>query len=260
MKKTGKLVCIFLISLLCISKMSFAEFIGTAEINPTEIEVKKGEEFSIVVNLTCKTIDGESLVTTTAITYNTDVLEYVEVKSNGDRKVEGSVFEDTGYVFTDGEMKNGETVQLFTIVFKVLDVENLPETTILEISDFTATDGGTEVIMTNLGKHTINLKILKEENSGGDNKEGNEGENKDNNQEAKSKNNEENNIQEKNSNESNTNQNDNNEIVVNETETESEEIPLTGANHSPITLIIPLLILTSIAIIIILKNKEGFLF
>ena len=258
MKKTGKLVCIFLISLLCISKMSFAEFIGTAEINPTEIEVKKGEEFSIVVNLTCKTIDGESLVTTTAITYNTDVLEYVEVKSNGDRKVEGSVFEDTGYVFTDGEMKNGETVQLFTIVFKVLDVENLPETTTLEISDFTATDGGTEVIMTNLGKHTINLKILKEENSGGDNKEDNEGdnkENKDNNQEAKPEKNE------KNSSEINTNQNDNNEIVVNETETESEEIPLTGANHSPIILIIPLLILTSIAItIIILKNKEGFLF
>ena len=258
MKKTGKLVCVFLISLLCIGKISFAEFIGTAEINPTEIEVKKGEEFSIVVNLTCKTIDGESLVTTTAITYNTDILEYVEVKSNEDRKVEGSVFEDTGYVFTDGEMKNGETVQLFTIVFKVLDVENLPETTTLEISDFTATDGGTEVIMTNLGKHTINLKILKEENSGGDNKEDNEGdnkENKDNNQEAKPEKNE------KNSSEINTNQNNNNEIVVNETETESEEIPLTGANHSPITLIIPLLILTSMAItIIILKNKEGFLF
>ena len=246
MKKTGKLVIIFLISLLFNNMNIYAQFTGTAEVVPQQIQAKKGEEFAIEIKLTCNNIEGDNLLTTTKVEYNKDILKYEKVEGTGDRIVEASMFEEIGEIYTDGKIESGECQTLCKIYFSVLEKEKLPSHTSLKISGFKVTDGGEDVIYTNMEDKVVNIEIINEEQ--------NENENKVDENTTK-----ENIVKNEVVEENNTLKEDNNIIEEvtksNEKNNDEEEIPITGRNYFIEYLTILLIILFILLLIIIKKQS-----
>lgn len=256
MKRTGKLVFIvFLISLLFISTSIYAEFCGTAKISPSEMEVENGEEFTINVGVVCEKTDGNRFVTSTLIKYDKDILEYKKVETSGGREIASELFEDTGYIFTDGESE-----ELFTITFKAKNESTEIKKTKIIFTDFTVTDGGEDVVYTDLGTKEVEVTIFGIEKEDDNNSVGNTTNTENNSNENTNTNNTENNSNE-NKNITNTENSSNTNLIeeantVKESNNVKKDIPVTGKNHSLGIIIVSLLILIAIAIGIELKRRS----
>ena len=292
MKQTEKLVFIvFLISLLFISTSIYAEFCGTAKISPSEIEVENGEEFSIDVGVVCEKTDGNRFVTSTLIKYDKDILEYKKAETSDGREIASELFEETGYIFTDGESED-----LFTITFKAKNESTEIKKTKIIFTDFTVTDGGEDVVYTDLGTKEVEVTIFGIEKEDDNNSVGNTNNTENNSNEnlienentTNTENNSSGNLIE-NENTTNTENNSNENLIENENTTNTEnnnnenliesdnnnntntiekvniikksnkvkkDMPVTGENHSLGSMIISLLILIAIAIGVELKRRS----
>ncbi len=161
MNISKKVIFIF-IALLCVCLAIYAEIVGKVQIATSKTTLEEGEEVALTVKINCVSIEGNDMVTTSKVDYDHETLEYVGVEAVSNRRVEASMFENTGYVFSDGEICSGEKSVLFVIKFRVKKGCTATKTKVT-FSEMIATDGGEKVVYTDFGNETVTLNIKHKE-------------------------------------------------------------------------------------------------
>lgn len=159
MKKTISTLLMLLLIVLAINTAIYAEFLGDAEVTPLQVETLKDQEFEVQVSVNCIHNDGETAYIVTKIDYDKSILEYCGVTKFEGREVNADFFNETGRIITDGYASEGEDIRLFIIKFKVLNTDEIPNLTTIEIGNI-ATDGMEDQKYTNLGTISVNVNIL----------------------------------------------------------------------------------------------------